>query len=177
MSRYAFRHFSCSLAFTLLLGCGAVEQARNAAKQQQVGNFLKQAGLGFHNCHDSVGRGPADWQELQKFSVPPEVQQILESEGYKVIFWNIKLADVAGGTSNFVAAYPADASINGGMVLLLDGAVTRMTAQEFNDALAKQKVDSPQAMAAAEAASGGGGGGTVPAPTDGSAPPGPPAAP
>ena len=174
MRRSVYQLLTCySLLALTLLGCGAVEQAQNAAKRQQLSNFLKQVGLGFHSCHDSMGRGPADWQELQKFGVPTEVQQILESEGYTIIFWNVKMADVVGGTAAFVAAYPADAATNGGTVLLLDGAVTQMTTQEFNDALAKQKAESPKAMAGAPA----GGGATTPSPPDGAGPPGPPAAP
>jgi hypothetical protein len=168
----------CILLTAVLAGCGAVEQARNAAKKQQLGNFLKQVGLGFHSCHDAMSRGPADWAELQKFGVPAEVQQILQTEGYMIIFWNVKLSDVAGGTSNFIAAYPSDAATNGGLVLLLDGAVQQVTAQEFNDMMAKQKTDSPAAMAAS---AGGAGGGAAPAggtpPADGTAPPGPPAPP
>ena len=108
--------------------------------------------------------------------MPAEVQTILESEGYQFLFWNVKFSDVVGGTSNYIAAHPADAATNGGTVLLMDGAVSRMTAQEFNDALAKQKTDSPAAMAAA-AAAGIGGGAAAPAPASGAAPPGPPAAP
>ena len=82
----------CILLTAVLAGCGAVEQARNAAKKQQLSNFLKQVGLGFHSCHDAMSRGPADWAELQKFGVPAEVQQILKTEGYTIIFWNVKLS-------------------------------------------------------------------------------------
>jgi len=175
MTQKAFQ-LLCSLALTALLGCGAVEQARNAAKQQQLANFLKQLGSGIHNGHDALGRAPANWQELQQHGVPAEVQQILESEGYQFLFWNVTFSDVTGGTANYIAAHPADAATNGGTVLLMDGAVMRMTGQEFSDALAKQKTESPKAMAAAAGAAGGGGA-AAPAPPAGAGPPGPPAAP
>jgi hypothetical protein len=159
---------------TALVGCGAMEQAREAAQRQQMMNNLKQLGIAYHNCHDSTGRGPANWQEAVQYTLPAETQAMLESAGYKV-HWGIKIVDAAGGSSLFVLAYPADAASEGGPVLMLDGSVHQMTAQEFSDALAQQKIDSPKAMAAAEAAGNGGGG--APAPIDGAAPPGPPAAP
>lgn len=160
------------LVVNSLLGCGAVEKAREAAKRQQMMNNLKMLGLAYHQCHDANKRGPLNWQEAEQNGLPAEISQLLQGAGYTV-HWGITMADAAGGTSLFVLAYPGDASTAGGPILMLDGAVMHMTAQEFNDALAKQKVDSPAAMAAATGGGATGGDAAAP-PTEGAAPPGPP---
>ena len=178
MQRSPARLLIACLLPIVLLGCDAMEQAQNAAKRQQMMNNLKQLGIAYHNCHDANMRGPLNWQEAAQFGVPSDAQAAMEAEGYTV-HWGVKMADALGGTSLFVIAYPANAASAGGTVLMLDGSVMQMTAQEFSEALAKQKVDSPKAMATAEAAAGGGGAGgaAAPAPPNGAAPPGPPAAP
>jgi hypothetical protein len=86
------------------------------------------------------------------------------------------MVDAVGGTSAFVLAYPADAATSGGAILMLDGSVMQMTAQEFSAALAQQKIDSPKAMATATGGSGDAGA-TAPPAAEGTGPPGPPAAP
>jgi hypothetical protein len=164
------------LTAIMLTGCDAVQQAQNAAKRQDMMNNLKQLGIAYHNCHDAMQRGPLNWQEAAQYGVPSDAQAAMEAAGYTV-HWGIKMADATGGTSLFVLAYPANAATEGGAVLMLDGSVHQMTAQEFSDALAKQKVDSPKAMATATGAA------VEPAPAeaanpaDGLSAPGLPAAP
>jgi hypothetical protein len=158
---------ACGLfvAFTFA-GCDAVEQAQNAAQRQKLMNNLKQLGIAYHSSHDLNQRGPQSWQEAEQNGLPPEVRKELEGAGY-IVHWGVKMQDAMGGTSTFVTAYPPDAATAGGTVLMLDGAVIQMTAQELNDAIAKQKVDSPKAMATAT-----GGGAASPAPDAAAAPPG-----
>ena len=174
MSRVTCRLLCCGLAITTLLGCDAVEQAQNAAKRANMMNNLRELGLAYHNFHDENMRGPQNWQEAEKH-MSSKAKEELVAAGY-IVHWGVKIIDAKGGTFSFVLAYPPSAATEGGTVVMLDGAVKQMTAQEFNDALAKQKAESPEAMAAAEAA-GSGGGGAAPAPPSGAAPPGPPAAP
>jgi hypothetical protein len=176
MSRIALPLLCSSFAFVLLSGCDAVEQVQQASNRAKMMNNLKDLGLAYHNCHDENNRGPQSWQEAEKYLSTPTSKDELVAAGY-VVHWGIKIVDAKGGSSLFVLAYPPDAATNGGTVLKLDGSVQQMTAQEFNDALAQQKVDSPKAMAAAEAAGSGGGGAPAPAPADGTTPPGPPGAP
>lgn len=142
-----------ALTVTLLIaptlgGCGAMQQAQNAAQRQQMMNNLKMVGRAYHNCHDAMMRGPQNWQELQQYGVPAEVQTELQGQGY-VVIWGVKIQDAVGGTTRFIVAYPGDAATAGGSMLFLDGSVQHLTAQEFNDTFAQQKIDSPKAMAGA----------------------------
>lgn len=131
---------------------GAEEKARRRA----VFDSLKQLGLAYHSCHDANGRGPLNWQEAAQFGLSSDAAAALKAEGH-IVHWGVKMLDATGGSSNFILAYPPNAASEGGIVLLLDGSVRLMLGQEFSHALARQKTDSPQAMAAAEAAAGGGG--------------------
>jgi hypothetical protein len=179
--------FVLSALSLLLAGCDVMEQAQNAAQRQQLMNHLKQLGLAYHQCHDQMQRGPLNWQEAVQSGLPAESRTAIESAGYTV-HWGIKIRDAMGGTSNFILAYPPNAASEGGTILKLDGAVQQLTAQEFNDALAQQKIDSPKAMEAAAANAGGGSGASaagagsadgtgIATPSGGAGPPGPPAAP
>ena len=175
MTPFTLRLLCCGLTILTLLGCDAVEQAQNAANRQEMMNNLRELGLAYHNVHDQNMRGPQNWQEAEKH-MSPKAKEELVAAGY-IVHWGVKMVDAQGGTSLFVLAYPPNAAAEGGTVLMLDGAVMQMSAQEFNDALAKQKVDSPKAMADAEAAAPSGGGAAAPVPPAGAGPPGPPAAP
>jgi hypothetical protein len=122
-------------AVSLVTGCGAVQQARQAAKQQQTGNFLKMLGIAYHQCHDTTGKGPADWAEAEKYDLPAEAKQVLESEGYTVV-WGLKMSEAKQGTSNTIIAYQPKAKTEGGMVLLLDGSAQQMSAADVSEKLA-----------------------------------------
>jgi hypothetical protein len=177
MHRSNNRLVVCGLfvAFTFA-GCDAVQQAQQAAKTQQNMNSLKQLGIAYHNCHDANQRGPQSWIEAEQNGLPAEVSAELQNLGY-VVHWGVKFRDVLGGTSNFIAAYPSDAATAGGAILFMDGSVRQMTAQEFSDTLAQQKIDSPQAMATAAGGASDSGGAAAPAAEGGAAPPGPPGPP
>ena len=121
-----------SLVLALLAGCDAVEQTRAAADRQRLMNDLKEFGLAYHSFHDANAKAPSGWADLQTVGVTPDLQKKLETAGYKFVF-GVKLSEMTGGTSNFVLAYPANAASEGGLVALGDGAVTPLTAAEFNE--------------------------------------------
>ena len=123
------------VAVSLITGCGAMEEARQAAKQQQTGHFLKALGLAYHNCHDATNKGPTDWAEAEKYELPPEAKQVLESEGYTVV-WGLKMSEAKQGTSNTIIAYQPKAKTEGGMVLLLDGSAQQLSGADVSEKLA-----------------------------------------
>ena len=118
----------------LLLGCGSV---RNAADRAKRSNRLKAAALAYINyCDDNRGKAPAGPADLQKYvSEFPEVGQALQN-GDIVIYWNVRFPDdmQQQGTSNTVLGYEKDVPAKGGMVIMGDGSVREMTAQEFQAA-------------------------------------------
>jgi hypothetical protein len=176
MTRIDIRVVVGLLAALTFAGCDAVQQVQQASQQQQMMNNLKQLGLAYHQCHDAMQRGPQSWIEAEQNGLPAQNSAELQNRGY-VVHWGVKFKDVLGGTSNFIAAYPSDAATAGGAVLLMDGSVRQMTAQEFTSTLAQQKIDSPQAMATAASGAGDSGGAAAPAPEGGVIPPGPPGGP
>ena len=123
------------VAVSLITGCGAFEQAEKAAKQQQSANFLKMLGIAYLNCHDATNKGPTDWAEAEKYGLPAEAKQVLESEGYTVV-WGLKLSEAKQGTSNTIIAYQPKAKTEGGMVLLLDGSAQQMSGADVSEKLA-----------------------------------------
>jgi predicted amidohydrolase YtcJ len=122
------------VVIALLLGCGGV---RNAAARAQRSNRLKAAGLAYINyCDDNRGKGPTGAQDLQKYLTEfPDVSQALQN-GDIVIYWNVRFPDdmQQQGTSNTVLGYEKDVPAKGGMVIMGDGSVREMTAQEFQTA-------------------------------------------
>jgi hypothetical protein len=169
-----------ALVSVVLAGCvGEVfQQAQTAAKRKQVFDELKQLGLARFNFHDRQNRFPNSWEELQSAGASPALRQALEAEGYTLVF-GMKLAEMTGGTSNFIHAYPRDAATSGGLVGMADGSVKQVTAEEFKEMWAAQQPTMTSAIileapASSSSGSSGGGSGPPPPPPAGSAPPPPP---
>ena len=64
----AARGLVCVLALVAISGCGAVQQARQAANRQRDVSSLKMVGLMMHNFHDMHQKLPANWDELIAFA-------------------------------------------------------------------------------------------------------------
>jgi hypothetical protein len=112
-------------------GCGIQKAAERAKKK----NILMQAGLAYHQCHDTLTRGPKDLEEFKKYGgAPPEVNQALE-HGDFAVFWGVHIIkDMPKGTGVTVLGYDKDVPAQGGWVLMGDGTVKEMTAKEFEAA-------------------------------------------
>jgi hypothetical protein len=102
-----------------------------AVGRAQILNDFKQLGLLYHTTLDTSGKPPAnlaDWKDLKKEF--PKGYKAIE-EGRYVFYFNVSLKDMKAGTSNTVLAYEKDAPTRGGVVLMGDGSVKTLTADEF----------------------------------------------
>lgn len=124
----------------------AAQQTRKAATRAEATQQLRSLGISYLNYHDAYHQGPPGWEEFKEFEAKsggsPQIMDQLRELGYTVI-WNCQFKNITIGISNFVVAYPADASSNGGVVLLLDGSVRTMSAQEFQEAMTNQASVTP----------------------------------
>jgi len=125
----------CAIVGLIMLGgCGAVTQARKAAERSQKMNQLKEVGLAYHDFHDANKRGPNNWDELESVAKGSPAIQLIRKSGYEV-FFGVSMKDVTIGTSNCIMAHnPADVA-TGGEVLMMDGSVMQMSADELKKAL------------------------------------------
>lgn len=115
--------------------------AAKAVLSEQKRGQLKALGLAFHRFHDAHSKAPSDWESLEGFldRSPNEraaVQQ-LHAQGV-VVQWGVSFAKATIGTSNFVLAYEKDAPQKGGGVLMMDGSVWSLTAEDLRDKLHAQ---------------------------------------
>jgi hypothetical protein len=97
-------------------------------------NDLKELGVAFHSHVSTNNRGPAKLEDLAPFYNNDAKMTERLKEGIYVFYWNVNPTSLTQGTSNTVLAYEADAPSKGGAVLMADGSVKRMTAEEFQAA-------------------------------------------
>lgn len=110
-----------------------IDQAGVAAQWEQDYKRLKALGTAYIGVIMSRGNGPAGWQDLPQTPDFAALQQ-----AGCVVQWSKHFRDAKNGTSQFALAYLPDAPEKGGAVLLMDGAVSRLSAQEVKDLLAAQ---------------------------------------
>ncbi|HKB41091.1 MAG TPA: hypothetical protein VKD72_31980, partial [Gemmataceae bacterium] len=94
-------------------------------------NDLRQIGLAYHNCCDATQRAPTKVDDLAPFyEKDARITQALTNGDY-IFLWGVKPTVMIQGTSNTVLAYERSVPISGGLVLMGDGSVKKMTQQEF----------------------------------------------
>jgi hypothetical protein len=177
MKRPKLRLLSCSLvaaAALILSGCAGevIEQARNAAKQDLLRNRLKELGMAFHTFHDMENRAPASWADLERGGLSSEARQEIEGAGYTLVL-GVGFREATIGSSNFVIAYPANASGDSLPVATMDGAVFMMSQGELQQKLADQQQNMGSAVVVRPSAGDSSSGPPSAAP-GGSGPPAPP---
>jgi hypothetical protein len=97
-------------------------------------NDLKQIGLAYHNCIDATNKAPAKAEDLAPyFENDKRLLGLLKNEDI-VFFYNVTIAQMTAGTSNTVLAYVKDVPEKGGLVLMGDASVKKMSADEFKKA-------------------------------------------
>ena len=114
----------------------AAEPAQSAEAWQKDMDRLKALGAAYHARIDSTGSGPASWADVKQAGNPAVFQE-LESEGW-VVAWGKHFRDAAQGTSQFVLAYSPRGLEADSFVLFMDGAVSRIPADELKAKLAAQ---------------------------------------
>ncbi|MCI0359568.1 MAG: hypothetical protein L0211_13920 [Planctomycetaceae bacterium] len=164
MTRRCFITVSCSCSIIALVLSGCVgevmQQAQQAANREQLFNDLKALGLARFSFHDANQRFPNSWEELESAGAPAGLRQKLEAEGYTVVM-GMQIRDFMAGTSRSMVVFRRDAAQKGGTVLMCDGSVHQLTADEFNEywkdqePTMKQAIFSEPPASAAEAPAGG----------------------
>jgi hypothetical protein len=170
--------FGCVVAVAVCLsGCAGqfVEQATNAARQDAVRNRLKELGMAFHNFHDTENRAATSWEELQRAGLSTQARQEIEAAGYTLVL-GVGFREATVGSSNFLIAYPANATGEWILVAKMDGSVQQLPESEFRQALADQQQNMAQAVVVQPSAGGGAAGppNQASAPSGGSSGPRPP---
>jgi hypothetical protein len=102
-------------------------------KDKQMAALLKQCGLAYRLYEDALAIGPSKADDLADFVEKDErILKPLRS-GEVVLIYRVKLAAVTS-PSKTVLGYLKDTPTKGGYVLMADGSVAQMTAEEFKKA-------------------------------------------
>jgi hypothetical protein len=99
---------------------------------KQMTNNLKQFGLAYLNYNDSMGAGPSKADDLAPFVENDQKLLNILKSGEIVLIYDVKLGPKEG--ADVVLGYVKDAPTKGGPVLMGDGKVVRMTADELKKA-------------------------------------------
>jgi hypothetical protein len=128
------------LVVACLLACGAIRQGiKKGVEAAKSVNSLKQIGLLYHTYHNQKGKGPAGVDELKQVATTADERAAVDEAGpggTLVVIWGASIISPKDGpgSSNIVLGYEKNVPTSGGAVLMLDGTVKSMTAQEFNAA-------------------------------------------
>jgi hypothetical protein len=123
---------ACVAALSLLVLAG---RAR-ADDKEVTANDLKQIGLAYHNHCDATNKAPAQAKDLAPYLENNKRLLGHLDSGRIVFLYGKTVAEIAKttGTSVTVLAYEQDVPTRGGQVLMADGSVKKMTADEFKKA-------------------------------------------
>jgi hypothetical protein len=105
---------------------------RGPAAQALLTNQMKQIVLAHHNFWSTNGnRGPTKPEDLAPFYENDAKITALMKDGTVVVYWGATLQKMTQGSSNTVLGYEKDTPASGGLVMMGDGTVKKMTAEEF----------------------------------------------
>jgi hypothetical protein len=133
------------LILSVVMGCGkggnvpggsATPTAGDTSEKERI-SFLKQYGISYHNHMDAMDVGPSKADDLASYMENDERLLKPLRSGEYVLIWGVKLPDQKGaykGAGDLVLGYLKDVPAKGGPVLMGDGKVVQMTAEEFKKA-------------------------------------------
>ncbi len=108
--------------------------AAAAPTDARSANDLKQIGLAYHNHVDTFNKAPARAEDIAPFfENDKRLLDLLKNEDV-VFCYNVTPTQMTSGTSNTVLAYFKEVPDKGGLVLMGDGSVKKMSPDEFKKA-------------------------------------------
>lgn len=126
----------------LTSGCSRFDQpgvvkTREDPERMKRSNDLKQLGQLYQQYQDAHAQGPARAEDLAPLAAKDPARQAalqaVQSEHY-VLLWGVNRSALPEGPSQTVLGYESAAPTAGGLVLMADGSVRAMTADEFQAA-------------------------------------------
>jgi hypothetical protein len=119
---------------------GLWASSASAQANARTANDLKQIGLAYHLCIDGTGRPPAKAEDLAPFMCNDKrLVDLLKNEDI-VFFYRVGIAQMTNGTSKTILAYDKEVPDKGGLVLMGDGSVQKLSVDEFKKAHKAGKV-------------------------------------
>jgi hypothetical protein len=127
-------------------GGGSTDKPKTGdASDKEKSSYLKQYGIAYLNHMDTMDIGPSKADDLATY-VEKDVRLLKPLRaGEYVLIWDVTVPDQKNGykgAGDLVLGYVKDVPTKGGPVLLGDGKVVQMTAEEFSKA--KKAMPSPK---------------------------------
>lgn len=124
-----FKLLTMALVLVGFIGCSGSKSAGDAKRT----NDVREIGLAFHEFFGANAKPPTQASDLKPYIKDEKAYALLSSSDF-VFIWGVGFPDMAGnpdGSGGTILGYEKDAPEKGGLVLLGDGVVKNMTAEEF----------------------------------------------
>jgi hypothetical protein len=123
----------CFVLFLGLAGCSSSNKSSDAGAPTASDALLQVADM-IRDYSSEKGRPPARMTDLAGYKNHYNIGYAALEKGEVVVVWGTPVAGEGGGGGTGVVAYERSAPDSGGAVLLQDGKVKQMTADEFKAA-------------------------------------------
>ena len=124
---------SCFVLALALAGCSSSNKSSDAVAPTASDALMQVADM-IRDYSSEKGRPPAKMADLAQFKNHYNIGHSALEKGEVVVIWGTPVAGEGGGGGTGVVAYEKSAPDSGGAVLLQDGKVKQMTADEFRAA-------------------------------------------
>jgi hypothetical protein len=113
---------------------GSAASAQNVQKDAPIQTDFRTIGLAYHGYHAANQRGPSKAEDLAKFLQNDKRLLGFLKSGKITFIYGVGIDDMPAGTSATVIAHDRGIARTGGLALLGDGSVRKMTAEQFKKA-------------------------------------------